>query len=555
MRTRESALPGPMSDDFANLTPGVGLRDRTGAWSKLWPWSVIVIIAVAYLAHLSPGHDFVNDDFAAYVMHAANLVQGRTYTNIDYIPNPKALWLGPSNGYPPIYPLILAPVYKMFGLNLKSLKVVTVLCFVVFLVLFEILSRPMLSPFLRICALLILAFNPIFWNQRDYILSEFPYLMFSFGALLVIQRTCKNLTPENLKIGAAVLLSVLLYCSYGTRTIGIALLAAVVLADLLKFGRPSRFMMIVAAGAIALILAQTVLITSPTGYISAVRFSPRMMFGNAMFYAKTLSYVWQNGFSKAVQIVFALIFTTFAAVGFARNLWNERSAQEFYLLGYVGILIAWSAEIGLRGLLPVVPLYLVYGFEQIERVVTPLGSLARWSIAASLLIFCGATYAGEFRKEARQPAEANVYDAAAQELFSFLRVHTQPSEILIFPKPRSLALFTGRPVASFGPGESPEDSANFMRSIHSTILVSPDWGPPSWASFLAAYKGQLHEVFHNSEYQVFRVDWAAPDQVGSNSKHGGTLPTEERRTSERGIAARAELERTGVFESLWRSLL
>jgi hypothetical protein len=516
-----------MSDKFENLTPGAGLRDRTGAWRKLRPWSVIVVIAVAYLAHLSPGHDFVNDDFAAYVMHAANLVQGRTYTNVNYVPNLKALWLVPSNGYPPIYPLILAPAYKVFGLNLKYLKVVTVLCFVGFLVLFEILSRPMLSPSLRVCALLILAFNPIFWDQRDYILSEFPYLMFSFGALLVIKRTCKNLRPENLKIGAAVFLSVLLYCSYGTRTIGIALLAAVVLADLVKFGRPSRFMMIVAAGTIGLILAQTVLITSPTGYISAVRFSPRMMFGNAMFYAKTLSYVWQNGFSKAVQIIFALIFTAFAAVGFARNLWKERSAQEFYLLGYVGILIAWSAEIGLRGLLPIVPLYLVYGFEQIERVTTPLSSLARRSIVASVLVFCGATYAGEFRKEARQPAEANVYDATAQELFSFLRAHTRPSEILIFPKPRSLALFTSRPVASFGPGESPKDSANFMRSIHATILVNPAWGPPSWASFLAGYKGQLHEVFHNSEYQVFRVEWAAPVSIGSNSRNGDPLPTDD----------------------------
>jgi hypothetical protein len=102
----------------------------------IWLWGVVIILAVVYLSSLSPGHVFANDDFAAYIMHGANLVEGRPYASIRYVPNPRALWLSPTNGYPPVYPLMLAPVYKVWGVNLEAFKIITIACFVGFLVIF-----------------------------------------------------------------------------------------------------------------------------------------------------------------------------------------------------------------------------------------------------------------------------------------------------------------------------------------------------------------------------------------------------------------------------------
>jgi hypothetical protein len=348
--------------------------------------------------------------------------------------------------------------------------------------------------------------------------------MFCFGALLVIQNTYKSLTPEKLNIGAAILLSVLLYCSYGTRTIGIVLVAALALADLAKFKWPSRFMMAVVAGTAILILVQALIITSPTGYISAFHFSLRMTFVNAVYYTKVLSYVWENGFSKKLQIVFALFFTALAAFSFARHFWKERAAKEFYLLGYLAILFVWNAEIGLRGLLPILPLYFGYGIEEFGRIIGPLNILTRRIAMTVLLLFCGLTFSAELGRESRQQSEPNVHDATARELFSFLQTNTKPSEVLIFPKPRSLALFTNRAVASFAPDEAPEDSANFMRTIQATILVKADPSPPSWYSFLESNKSSSTEIFRNSDYQVFRVDWekAAPASTASPNLMNGS---------------------------------
>lgn len=482
-------------------------NSRSNRQQNFLQLGLVAVIAAVYLTQLTPGHVFVNDDFAAYVMHAANLVEGRPYTAINYIPNPEAPWIAPANGYPPVYPLLLAPLYKVAGLNLRAMKVVTVICFVVFLLIFDDLTRSFYSALMRPCVVLILAFNPVFWEHRNFLLSEFPYLMFSFASLAVVQSTYTDLEANELRIGKALLLSLLLYCSYGTRTIGIVLLPAVLLADLIKFRRPSRFLIVVLFFTAALIIGQTLFLTSPTGYVGAVHFSPRMMVSNGVFYAKTLSYVWQNGFSKKIQIIFALLFTSLAAVGYTRSLRSKSSASEFYLASYLMILIAWSAEIGLRGLLPILPLYFAYGFQEFGRLAESRGRLIR-VVSASLLMALGTlTYAGKIRNASRQPPEPNVQDATARELFYFLSTHTNPTEVLVFPKPRTLALFTNRRVASLAPEESPEDSYQFMKAVNADILVTPRWSPPSWESFLQSKKAKTVELFHNSDYQVFRVKW------------------------------------------------
>jgi len=184
----------------------------------------------------------------------------------------------------------------------------------------------------------------------------------------------------------------------------------------------------------------------------------------------------------------------------------------------VGILLVWNAEIGLRGLVPILPLYIAYGVEEFGRIIEPLGMVTRRAAMTVLVLFCGMTFSAEIRRESHQQHEPNVHDAAAQELFSFLQTNTEPSEVLIFPKPRSLALFTNRPVASLAPDESPEDSANFMRSIRATIFVKTDWSPPAWQNFLDGNRGSLIEIFHNSEYQVFRFDWKMAAPVGATDR-------------------------------------
>src|ERR1700746_244095 len=92
-------------------TPFVTRRHLVTVFRQhIWEWAVIAIIAVAYLATLTGGHPILGGDYAAYIMHASNLAEGRPYADLHFIPNPEAMWFIPANGYPPVYPLLLAPI-------------------------------------------------------------------------------------------------------------------------------------------------------------------------------------------------------------------------------------------------------------------------------------------------------------------------------------------------------------------------------------------------------------------------------------------------------------
>jgi hypothetical protein len=261
----------------------------------------------------------------------------------------------------------------------------------------------------------------------------------------------------------------LLYASYGTRTIAIALLPALILTDIWKFRRPSRFVILAVVLTLGLILIQNWLIQSAKSYIDVLHASTAATGKHAIFYGKTLSYVWRNGISKGLQIAFALLFTGLAAIGFSRSFWARRSVVEFYLLEYLAIVIAWPTEIGMRGLLPVLPLYFAYGFAEFVSLSAHFARSARTALAALLLAFIGVTYFGAFRWRARQEHLLDVRDPEAQQLFAWVKEHTSPADLLVFQKPRTLALFTNRETTMLAP-ENP--SPNPQNS----------WPPPMPAS-------------------------------------------------------------------------
>jgi hypothetical protein len=130
---------------------------------------------------------------------------------------------------------------------------------------------------------------------------------------------------------------------------------------------------------------------------------------------------------------------------------------------------------------------------------------ANHALAGIIAIGIAITYLGALRQAPRQSSVSNVLDPSAQELSLFLRTESAPSDLLVFSKPRSIALFTGRETASLGPEESASDSAEFLKRSGANFLIQTVWNPSSYNGVLADNRGLLTEVFRNRDFQVFRI--------------------------------------------------
>ena len=82
--------------------------------------TIIILIALFYIWTNVGGHNW-GDDFSMYITHANNIAHGRAYTDSLYIYNPNYPELGPKS-YPPVFPLMLAPIIIIFGIKLAYLK-------------------------------------------------------------------------------------------------------------------------------------------------------------------------------------------------------------------------------------------------------------------------------------------------------------------------------------------------------------------------------------------------------------------------------------------------
>ena len=155
-------------------------------------------------------------------------------------------------------------------------------------------------------------------------------------------------------------------------------------------------------------------------------------------------------------------------------------------------------------MLPILPLYFFYGLRQWIRLFERARLPVRLIGIGVLVGFVAVGYAGETKYESSLPNEPNVADVTAKELFAYVRTHTSPEDVLVFPKPRTLALFTDRRVAALAPDQSEEQSLAFLRSIHATVMIKSQWSAVSTLEEKTTL--DKREVFQAGPYRVYRLN-------------------------------------------------
>ena len=188
---------------------------------------LVCVIGVFYLTTIREGHVW-GDDQCAYIHHARNIVEGREYGDTGFIRSPTSI--APLM-YPPVFPLLLVPVYRCSGAELAPMKSEVIVFFCLALYLFYVAMRRNGNQWASLWAIAVVGFCPYFWDFKDILYAEFPFLTFTYGALLAA--TCATdmqcSGAKRILLGAAV--GVLSCLAFGTRTVGIVLIPAVVFHD------------------------------------------------------------------------------------------------------------------------------------------------------------------------------------------------------------------------------------------------------------------------------------------------------------------------------------
>lgn len=188
----------------------------------------VVVVWIGIHDHFG-GVDW-GDDFALYLHQAKALTLGNigevVAANRYAIDNSGWHSFSPV-AYPWGWPLLMAPVYMVFGLNYEVLKALEVLAFATFLVTFYAVLHRRLGSVQTLLLVLLFAASPIFNGATDSLLSDLPYMCFVGVTLwwLDTSRVRGILADERWRL---IVLGLLIAFTFNIRREGVTLVIALV---------------------------------------------------------------------------------------------------------------------------------------------------------------------------------------------------------------------------------------------------------------------------------------------------------------------------------------
>ena len=470
--------------------------------------AAFVVFLFAFLAaQLSPGMHAEATDWAMYVMHARNIVKGLPYAQTGYVFQPESTTEAGANSYPSGYPLLLAPLYAVFGLNIRLFKLVNVAFLVLSLWPVYWYARRTLPQVYSLLLIVALGFSTLFLSNFDGFGSDAPHQFVSFLVLLLLLRIYDRRLHETSPWKWGLLAGFSIAVAYLIRPFGLAFLLAAAGTELLRKRRPTAFLIALATAFLPPLLLNNLLLHRDSSYAHQFTLSIPLIARHAAAHAGYLSYVFANPLSQYFRYLLWAATLLLALFAFWKRVRAGLGIAELYLLAILAAIgVYWSPSP--RYLLCVIPLYMVYIFEGFRaiaarvprRFVRPLEVAA-----AALLLFAPAANAVLVRPD---PNDTLVTAPNYEELCAVVRRQTAPDALVIFWNPRVFALSTERHSSGWPAEGPPERMIQYLRRALPDYMVA-DRSRPDDRRFLipllAAPQLRLATVYENGQFILVRL--------------------------------------------------
>jgi hypothetical protein len=482
-------------------------------------------VAVFWIATLREGHNW-DGDYALYIMHAENIAAGRPYGTTQYIFNPQN-WIHPA-AYPPGLPLLLAPVYRLAGLDLQRMKLVGVLSFALFLLVFARTARRRLPPPLAVALIATIGFHPWIWDFKDTIFSELPFMLFCYATLGLVDQMAEQPLKWNWAAISASAVGLAFACL--TRSIGVALFPAILLVHWWTTRKLVNSGTLIVLGGLLLIgLARLGFPYDAGTYVNQFAAGGGTpLLGALQNYAGAVRDLIgaRNVHGSGLRMALTSGFLIVMLVGFVVRVRARLAVFEVFFLLYWVVLLTYPFQVEVsRYSLPVWPLMLLYAFAGAYELGTRAGAAARIAAPALLVAGLWMLQVVQYRRADFGPIPFSVTADHSREVFAVMKARLSPDAVVLTRKPTIIALFTGRRAAVWpAPFREAEVWAYARQIGASYVLQGPlDYGlngsrPDDFDAFIERNQARLHPIFTNPWFRLYQM--TAPPEAGATARSG-----------------------------------
>lgn len=488
-------------------------------WSTFVAFCILITISsILMLGMIDNGHGW-GDDFASYLMQAKSIAAGNPNGFIAanaYTIQNSYKTLGPI-AYPWGYPLLLAPIFLIFGLKLISLKLIGIFSYQLFILLLYIAYVRVRPNFWMWLYLGLFAFNPVMLISSTLLHSDIPFLFFSTLSIVLIDNLYGNkrdVNSSNLSILIAIGLSIV--CAAMIRTNGLLLIPTLIAAQVIFLYRlPKKLKVSINFSQLYIALPYAIFTFF---YLAIGKILPQ---GDQSHLSElqniSLPQIWEN-----MRYNFFLISEFFAIPGgnlvylatippFILGLrynFQRHYSLTIYLILTLILYTIWPFRQGIRFFFPILPIYflfVVYGLEIFNNTLSKFSknNLLKALIYIPLVVinfyFFNSSY--ELAKQIQASKERVLhgpFSEMAIEMYSFIKENTSIEDVIIFRKPRAMRLMSERNSIVL----------NDITSVKNGqyIVLDKDEESIKLSNDLQTQKRSVKKLFHNSEFEIYLVE-------------------------------------------------
>ena len=410
---------------------------------------VLSLIGTFQLATIQPGMTG-GEDSALYLLHARNIAFGRPYLSTGYIYSVETAKYSPA-GYPPVFPIVLAPLFRFYGPTPRPYKVMMVCVFVLSLLVIALLYRDKIPLSQLLLLLVLLGFSPFITEQKNEILSDLPFLLFVYSAFLLFGDAREPQSESSSYLVRAIFAGLFSYLAYGTRAIGVGIIFSIIAFVLFRYHRVSRFVIVAVMTFAVFAGLQSRFVSINSDYLRIAMLGEQSPLNNLHFYAGVTSYLWDAGSGASSRLVIFAIATSLSLIGVFRQSRRLLDVTALFSMGYGLFLIFWPYHQA-RYLLPLIPVYLYYlvcGLRAANEFVvrrSPAAATMTITVVVGVLLMA---YIGKCATSGFGLSLDAWDSSSAKQLYALVQASTPKDAVIIANAPRALALYTQRQTAQF----------------------------------------------------------------------------------------------------------
>ncbi len=487
-----------------------------------------ILFIPLFFINVRSSHDW-GDDFAQYINQAKKIVEGKPQTTTGYIFNPDQPFVGPPV-YSVGYPLLLAPVYWLFGNNIKIFDIYNSLFLILLGVSIIYFLSTLTGELIAVFLAVILIYNPWTLSFKCEVGSDFSFAFILIpAALLYINSNSTNNKKNIFNCIACGLLTGFIILIKST---GLVLLIAIIIDILIKIINTSgrdinknailqlllKLLFITSTILIVYFIFNYVIFNIHNGTLHYFKFlygnygMKETFLHNIAYYINML----QNFFHPKVilweflPLICKSFVLTFFVLGLINELFKKIAFMEIFVIVYLfAICFFPNSTQGIRYLFPLLPFIMYFVVKGLKTINLNL-KINQKIITICLAFICISYYKTGITNIIKDQSSIlqGPQETEAIEAFNYIKNNTKPTDTIVFIKPRALALYTER--YSFTNNRM-QDSLSLNKKFNELkpklFLITSDnyMENTTLNNFINSHSKDLISKFKNSKFELFQL--------------------------------------------------